>query len=166
MSAAEWVTAVIAILALILSVAAFVYARRGTIAAEKSADAAEASASTAAATLTENRRSADAAVAAAAAAARSADLADEALHPAPVVRLVIEKAGGSAWVLRNVGDARAVGVRCTDDVSGLFRIARDLDLSPGAGERFMMNSARQPHLHFVWEGQDEPVAVRVPLEEA
>ncbi|CAM3225310.1 hypothetical protein [Tsukamurella hominis] len=163
MSVAEWVTAVIAVVALGVSIGAFVYARRGTIAAEESA-------STAADALVENRRSADAAVAAAAAAERSADLADEALHPPAAAQLVIEKAGGSTWVLRNVGDAAAAGVRCADDVGGLFRLAPDLTLGPGAGETFMMAGAWgapiPPQLHFVWEGQDVPVAVRVPLEDA
>lgn len=170
MTAAEWVTAALAVLALVVSIGAFVYARRGTIAAERSADAAEASARTAAATLAENRRSADAAVDAAAAAQRSADLADEALHPAPVVELVITKAGGDSWVLRNVGAATARGVCHVDEVSFRLRLASDLELGRGVGEQFLMagdmDNPLPPHLRFVWEGQDEPVAVRVPLEDA
>lgn len=107
------------------------YARRGTIAAKESA-------STAADALVENRRSADAAVAAAAAAHRSADLADEALHPAAVVDRVTTRAGTNSWVLRNVGAATARRVHHVDEVKFRLRLASDLELGPGMGEKFLM----------------------------
>lgn len=126
LSTAEWVTAATAVMALAVSVVAFVYSRRGTIAAEQSA-------STAADALVENRRSADAAVVAAAAAQRSADLADETLHPAPVVDLVITKAGGDSWVLRNVGAATARGIYHVDEVQSASGLVPTSISDPGWG---------------------------------
>ncbi|KJY18390.1 hypothetical protein VR43_25205 [Streptomyces sp. NRRL S-104] len=135
----------------------------------RAADAAEGS-------LMEARRSADGAVRSAAAAEdalmlqreeASARRAAEEEARRPRVELVLLFHQGSTWHLVNQGSAPARNVRLLTTFE--FRppeMAPNLILDPGAVQPLRMQSALGASmptvLEFTWEGQDEPVRLRVP----
>ncbi|GAA3272709.1 hypothetical protein GCM10010493_58130 [Streptomyces lavendulae subsp. grasserius] len=134
------------------------------------------SAAAAAQSVEEARRSADASIRSAAAAEGSlalqqqdADarrLADEeARRPRVVLALHFHR--GSTWHLVNEGTAVATNVRLLTRFEGRAPEMRpNLVLDPGSVQPLMMvgslGAPVPPVLEFTWDGQDDPVRLRVP----
>ncbi|WP_406384531.1 hypothetical protein [Streptomyces sp. NBC_01618] len=122
----------------------------------------------------EARRSGDAAVRSAVAAEltladqqRAAEVqrVAEANRPRPV--LSIEHSRKAVWQLINSGTAAAEHIRCDELPEAVVRgWEDDLSLPPGEVHEFMMagsmGSPIPAVLRLVWDGQDEPVPLRVP----
>ncbi|MFI8433765.1 hypothetical protein ACIGJO_08440 [Streptomyces sp. NPDC079020] len=160
--AAGWAAFVTSGGALVISIRAQRDGRRSANAAEQSVD--------------EARRSGDAAVRSAVAAELT--LADqqraaeelraaeaEANRPRPV--LSIEHSRKAVWQLINSGTAAAQHIRCTELPNAMARgWEAEFSLEPGDVHEFMMAASMQspipPVLRLVWEGQDQPVLLRVP----
>ncbi|MFC8238940.1 hypothetical protein [Streptomyces sp. NPDC057284] len=130
-------------------------ARESRAEARRSGDAAERSAIAAEETLADQRREADD--------RRSAEA--EANRPRP--ELSIEHSRKAVWQLINSGTAAARQIRCTELPTAMARgLEGGITLEPGEVSEFMMaasmGSPIPPVLRFVWEGQDQPVPLRVP----
>ncbi len=155
--------------AITVSLAAIVVSLKARGDGRRSADAAEQS-------VQESRRSGDAAERSAAAAEEA--LADQRREAAerraveeevnrPRAKLAIEHATKARWQLINRGTATAEDVRCLEEVPAMVRPWPDgLSLAPGELHDFMMAGSMQRAIpsviRFLWDGQDEPVPLRVP----
>lgn len=122
---------------------------------KRSADAAEKTAAVAEETLA-HQRTVDAAQ-------RAAE--EEANRPRVV--LAFEHANKAKWQLVNYGTAIATNVRITEAVAAMHGAwPENLTLAPGEVRDFLMAGsmeARIPSLiRVVWDGQEEPVPLRVP----
>ncbi|MFC8270358.1 hypothetical protein ACFUIZ_32255 [Streptomyces cinereoruber] len=141
----------------------------------RAADAAESSATAAEQSVVETRRSSDAAERSAVAAEET--LGDQRREAAerrqaeeeanrPRAKLHIEHRDKAVWELINHGTAAAENVRCLDAPGARDEWPADLSLAAGDVYAFMMAGSMQERvpsvLRVVWDGQDEPVLLRVP----
>ncbi|MFF2522461.1 hypothetical protein [Streptomyces liangshanensis] len=162
--------------ALVLSAGALAVAWKARGDGKRSADAAQASvgeaqrsAAAAEASVVEGRRSADAAEGALAEQRREAEERREAEAEAnrPRVRLEIAHRHGATYQLINNGSATAVNVRVVGPRPRIQnRIPDGVTLEPNEIHDFMMShmagSPIPSTLRMQWDGQDEPVPLRVP----
>ncbi|MER5677382.1 hypothetical protein ABT081_10635 [Streptomyces sp. NPDC002238] len=162
--AAGWAAFAISGGALFVAVKAQRDGRRSANAAEASVEearlsrvASERSATVAEETLADQRREA--------AERRAAE--EEANRPRAA--LSIEHSRKAVWQLINSGTATARNIRLEERPSALVRgweEGDDVTLDPGEVHEFMMSGSMQspmpPVLRLVWEGQDDPVPLRVP----
>ncbi|WP_206508035.1 hypothetical protein [Streptomyces chrestomyceticus] len=138
-----------------VSVGAFVISLKARGDGKRSADAAERSAAIAEEALAHQRQ-------------QDADrLAAEREASRPRVELRVEHATKAKWQIINVGTATARGVRLTEEVPALHHPwPSDLTLAPGELHDFLMAGSMQvpiPSVIYVaWEGQEDPVPLRVP----
>lgn len=158
-----------AVLAVLLATAALIVSIRAQRDGRRSANAAEES-------VKEARRSGDAAVRSAVAAeltladqqrAAEEQRAAEAEANRPRPALSIEHSRKAVWQLINTGTATARQIRCTELPTAMARgLEGPISLEPGEVSEFMMaasmGSPIPPVLRFVWDGQDQPVPLRVP----
>ncbi|MGW0121843.1 hypothetical protein [Streptomyces sp. NPDC003327] len=158
-----------------LGLAAFVVSLRSVKHSKRAADAAEGSATAAEQSVVETRRSSDAAERSATAAeetpadqrreaAQRRRQEDEANRPRAEFR--IEHRDKAVWELINHGTAAAENVRCLDAPGARDEWPPGLSTAAGDVYPFMMAGSMQEPipsvLRVVWEGQDEPVLLRVP----
>ncbi|MDX3855743.1 hypothetical protein [Streptomyces sp. AK02-01A] len=158
-----------------LGLAAFIVSLRSVKHSKRAADAAEGSATAAEQSVVETRRSSDAAERSAAAAEET--LADQRREVAerrrqeeeasrPRAKFRIEHRSRAVWELINYGTARAENVCCLDAPGARDEWPTSLSVAAGDVYPFMMvGSMAEPIpsvLRVVWEGQDEPVPLRVP----
>lgn len=90
---------------------------------------------------------------------------EEANRPRALLR--IEHANKAKWQLVNHGTGPAQNVECVDDVEAMHRNwPSGLSLLPGEVYDFMMAGSMQAPIPSVirvrWEGQNDPVPLRVP----
>ncbi|MFE1329734.1 hypothetical protein [Streptomyces microflavus] len=174
--APAWAAIVVSAVAIWVSVLARRDGKRSADAAEDSVTEAKRSADAAETSVAEARRSGDAAERSAVAAEES--LADqrreaeerraaeeEAMRPRVV--LEIEHHFNSVWHLVNNGTAPAENITCPDLPRAVVRGWEEpVSLPPGEVHEFMISAAMgRPAptvLRLVWNGQEEPVPVRVP----
>lgn len=169
--AAGWAAFAISGGALIISVRAQRDGRRSANAAEKSVTAAEASVEEARLSRLASERSATVAEETLADQRREAAerRATEEEANRPRVVLHIEHSRKAVWQLINSGTATARHIRLEERPRALARgwdEGEDVTLAPGEVKEFMMSGSMQspmpPVLRLMWEGQDEPVPLRVP----
>jgi hypothetical protein len=164
-----WAGAGLGLAALFVSLVSVKHSRR-------SAGAAEESATAAAQSVVETRRSSDAAERSATAAEET--LADqrreaaerraaeaEANRPRP--RLVIEHRRKALFRIVNMGSATAENIRLVETPEALNRWPDAFSLGPGDDQEFLVFEAgwgmtAPASLRLAWDGQDEPVVVRLP----
>ncbi|MFI1361274.1 hypothetical protein ACH4TV_48135 [Streptomyces sp. NPDC020898] len=129
-------------------------AQASVVEARRSSDAAERSAHVAEATLADQRREA--------AERRAAE--EEANRPRAALR--IEHRNKAVWELVNSGTADAVNVRCVDGADAMDEWPSGLTVEAGNVYRFMMAGSMEAPIpsviRVVWDGQDDPVRLRVP----
>ncbi|TFE49007.1 hypothetical protein E3E14_16715 [Streptomyces sp. ICN441] len=175
MSGTEWGD-VASWAAFALAGGAFVVSLKARGDSKKSADATVRAASAAEESVAEARRSADASIRSAAAAESSLELQqqdaeerrraqEEAQRPRVDLRLMFHE--GSTWHLVNDGTAPARNLQLRTQFE--FRppeMPANLILDPGAVQPLRMigtlGAPRPAVLEFTWEGQDDPVRLRVP----
>ncbi|MFF5448758.1 hypothetical protein [Streptomyces sp. NPDC012888] len=156
-----WVGAVLGLAALLVSLRSLRYGRRSAdaardavVEARRSGVAAERSAAAAEGALADRRNEV--------AERRAAE--EEARRPR--ARLRIEHRTKAVWELVNHGDADAGNVRCLDASGAREEWPEGLTIPAGHAHQFMMvgcMSAPVPSvLRVVWDGQEEPVPLRVP----
>ncbi|MEU4034458.1 hypothetical protein [Streptomyces collinus] len=171
-----WAALVVSVAAVAVSLKARGDGRRSADAAEKSVTEAKRSAAASEQAVVEARRSSDAAE-------RSAAVAEETLadqrHEAaerraaeaeanrPRAALKIEHANKAKWHLVNYGAAAAENIICVDEVEAVIgKWPTGLSLHPGEIHDFMMVGSMQASIPAVlrvkWDGQGEPVPLRVP----
>ncbi|WP_237295670.1 hypothetical protein [Streptomyces violaceoruber] len=160
--APAWAAFGLAAIALVFSIKAQKDGRRSADAAVASVKearlsrvASEKSAAVAAETLADQRREA---------AERRAE-EEEANRPRAV--LTIEHSRKAVWQLINSGTAAAENVRCEERPEAMVRGWPDgLSIPAGEVHEFMMAGSMQasipPVLRVTWDGQEEPVPLRVP----
>ncbi|MER7816952.1 hypothetical protein [Streptomyces sp. NPDC096153] len=171
-----WAALVVSVGAVAVSLKARGDGSRAADAAEKSVTEAKRSADASEQAVTEARRSSDAAERSAAVAEET--LADQRREAAerraaeaetnrPRAVLKIEHANKAKWHLMNHGTAAAENIVCVDEVDALIGDwPTGLSLPPGEIHDFMMAGSMQASIPSVlrvkWDGQDEPVPLRVP----
>lgn len=107
----------------------------------------------------DGRRAADAAEAA---------LAEQRAANAPRVRLELESGEYfGRFHLRNYGDLSACNIRMLEDLLPGGQVwPDDVTLRPHEAHTFVLAPGlimnAPPHLRFVWDGQEDPVAVAIP----
>ncbi|MCF1510117.1 hypothetical protein [Streptomyces glomeratus] len=159
-----WGALVVAVVAAVFSGLALKHSRQSAeaaeqsaIASDRSAAAAERSAAADEAALTEMRREAQE--------RRNAEA--EATRPKPDLR--VTRTGGVQYVLRNVGTGAAINVTVVRaGKPGQCRSLPDgATLQPGEGHEFQILTAMgmpvPTTIYVTWDGQDDPVALEVPL---
>lgn len=153
-----------------VAVAALLTAYGAWRAGHRSAKATEDSASAARDSAAEAKRSADAAEGATAAAVQGVQIAAASLAlqqeaVKPRVRLTIKRDRPGLFLLRNEGDAPAVGLALhADDIPHVQAHDAWGESLPrnDSRELVLLEADRPASLRFTWEGQDDPV--RVPVE--
>ncbi len=163
--APAWAAFVLAAIALVFSIRAQRDGRRSANAAEESVKeaklsriAAERSTAVAEATLADQRREAEERRAAEEEAGR------------PRVDLRVEYQTGSVFLLTNHGASPAQNIRTAEEYPAMTTWPADLSLGENERYRFMMMGDLAHHvpavIRVVWDGQDEPVSLRVPRNNA
>lgn len=122
---------------------------------KRSADAAERSVAVAEAALAHQRQQ------------DAARAAEEEERGRPRANLRIEHARKAKWQLINDGTATATNVKLAEAVPALHGPWPDtLDLAPGEVHEFLIAASMQvpfpPVIRLVWDGQEQPMPLRVP----
>ncbi|GGP35108.1 hypothetical protein ACWDY7_01440 [Streptomyces calvus] len=171
-----WAALVVSVGAVVVSLKARSDGSRAADAAEKSVIEAKRSADASEQAVVEARRSSDASERSAAVAEETLEdqrreaaerRAAEAEANRPRAALCIEHANKAMWHLANYGTGPAENIVCVDEVEAMIDDwPAGLSLAPGEVHDFMMVGSMQasipPVLRVKWDGQDEPVPLRVP----
>ncbi|MFE9645288.1 hypothetical protein ACFYO0_14465 [Streptomyces sp. NPDC006365] len=105
------------------------------------------------------------------AAAEEAALADQRAAAAPKVELVLEPPGGGrkwgVFQLRNIGELTATAVTVLEEgYPATSERPVGVTLEPGEAHTFLLspgiNEPLPAQLKVVWDGQSDPVAIRIP----
>ncbi|MEU4175533.1 hypothetical protein [Streptomyces sp. NPDC026589] len=167
-----WLAWLVAVVALVISLRAQRDGRRSANAAEKSVTAAEASVEEARLSRLASERSATVAEETLADQRREAAdrRAAEEEASRPRVDLRVEYSGGSMFLLFNQGAARAENIRAVGEYPAMRPWPAGLSLGENEPHTFMMaGDYADPVpavIKVVWDGQDEPVSLRVPQNDA
>ncbi|MFD5642231.1 hypothetical protein ACFWIP_10765 [Streptomyces anulatus] len=167
-----WLACLAAVVALVISIRAQRDGRRSANAAEKSVAAAEASVEEARLSRLASERSATVAEETLADQRREAAERRAAEEEAsrPRVDLRIEYSGGGMFLLYNQGAARAGNIRAVGEYPAMRSWPAGLSLGENEPYTFMMAGDYQDPvpavIKVVWDGQDEPVSLRVPQNNA
>ncbi|WP_241837606.1 hypothetical protein [Streptomyces sp. CB02115] len=162
-----WLGCLAAVVALVISTRAQRDGRRSANAAEKSVAAAEASVEEVRLSPLASERSATVA---------EETLADQRREAAeeeasrPRVDLRVEYSGGGMFLLFNQGAARAENIRAVGEYPAMRSWPAGLSLGGNEPHTFMMAGDYEDPvpavIKVVWDGQDEPVSLRVPQSNA
>ncbi|MER6021826.1 hypothetical protein [Streptomyces anulatus] len=167
-----WLACLAAVVALVISVRAQRDGRRSANAAEKSVAAAEASVEEARLSRLASERSATVAEETLADQRREAAERRAAEEEAsrPQVDLRVEYSGGRTFLLFNHGAARAENIRAVGEYPAMRSWPAGLSLGGNEPHTFMMAGDYEDPvpavIKVVWDGQDEPVSLRVPQNNA